>query len=293
MRIGSLFSGIGGLELGLEWAGVGHTVWQVEKDPHCQKVLGRHWPNATRYDDVCTAGAHNLEPVDVVCGGFPCQDISSAGKGAGIIAGNRSGLWYEFHRIVQELQPQWVVVENVAALASRKHRAGFNAVLGGLRSIGYRGERSYVSASDVGAPHFRERFFVVAYADSKPLAPLFAVGGTERSHPPASPWAMDAVDAIVRRYRPRGPTVAEPRHGESQVERESSGVGRFLELGAEGISPDRPHEAPSPLCGMDDGVPDRLDRLRALGNAVVPQVAEVVGRRLLQIHAEMTRGRAA
>ena len=101
VKIGSLFSGIGGLELGLEWAGVGHTVWQVERDPFCRSILARHWPSAARFDDVRTVGAHNLEPVDVICGGFPCQDISYAGKGLGL-AGERSGLWYEFARIIGE-----------------------------------------------------------------------------------------------------------------------------------------------------------------------------------------------
>ena len=93
--IGSLFSGIGGLELGLELAGVGHTVWQVECDPFCRQVLAKHWPKTERFDDVRNVGKHNLKYVDVICGGFPCQDISYAGKGAGL-AGKRSGLWYEY-----------------------------------------------------------------------------------------------------------------------------------------------------------------------------------------------------
>ena len=158
MRVLSLFSGVGGLELGLEWAGVGHTVAQVEKDPYCRAVLAKHWPNATRYDDVCTVGAHNLEPVDVICGGFPCQDISYAGKGAGL-AGHRSGLWYEFARIVGEMEPRFVVVENVAALLTR----GIDQVLGTLADLGYDAEWSTLRASDVGAPHRRERVFLIAW----------------------------------------------------------------------------------------------------------------------------------
>lgn len=161
MRIGSLFSGIGGLELGLEWAGVGETAWQVEQDQYCQGVLAKHWPEAQRYDDVRTVGAHNLAPVDVICGGFPCQDISYAGDGAGIAEGTRSGLWFEFARIIGELRPRWVVVENVVAL----ERRGLPIVLGDLRSLGYRGERLRISAAGVGAPHLRWRLFVVAYAD--------------------------------------------------------------------------------------------------------------------------------
>src|SRR6187200_1732128 len=102
MTIGSLFAGVGGLELGLEWAGLGPTLWQVEQDKFCRAVLEKHWPQAERFDDVCTVGSANLAPVQLICGGFPCQDVSSAGKGAGL-AGERSGLWREFARVVREL----------------------------------------------------------------------------------------------------------------------------------------------------------------------------------------------
>jgi len=160
-RIGSLFSGIGGLELGLECAGLGQTAWQVEQDPFCRAVLAKHWPDAVRYDDVRTVGAHNLTPVDVICGGFPCQDISLAGKGAGL-AGERSGLWFEYLRIVQEVKPRVVIIENVAALRTR----GLATVLAGLASAGYRADWALAAASDVGAPHRRKRLFVVAVADA-------------------------------------------------------------------------------------------------------------------------------
>lgn len=158
MRIGSLFAGIGGFELGLEWAGVGHTVWQVERDPFCRAVLARHWPEAERFEDVCTVGVANLAPVDVICGGFPCQDISYAGKGAGL-DGERSGLWFEFARIVREMGPRFVVVENVSALLTR----GLDAVLGTLASLGFDAEWCCVRASDVGARHRRDRVFLIGY----------------------------------------------------------------------------------------------------------------------------------
>lgn len=116
MRIGSLFSGIGGLELGLERAGVGHTVWQVEQDEYCRAVLARHWPDAQRFTDVRTVGSGNLAPVDVICGGFPCQDVSATGRRRGIIAGTRSGLWFEYSRILRELRPRYAIVENVTGL---------------------------------------------------------------------------------------------------------------------------------------------------------------------------------
>lgn len=157
--IGSLFSGIGGLELGLEAATNACTLWQVEKEPFCREVLAKHYPEATRYDDVCTVGSHNLAPVDVICGGFPCQDLSYAGKGAGL-AGERSGLWREYRRIVGELRPRYVFVENVSALLGR----GLGTVLGDLSSLGYDAVWTTLRASDVGAPHRRERLFILADA---------------------------------------------------------------------------------------------------------------------------------
>lgn len=162
MTIGSLFSGIGGLELGLEWAGLGPTLWQVEQNEFCCKALEKHWPDATRHHDVRTVGAANLQPVDVICGGFPCQDVSWAGFGGGLDAA-RSGLWTEYARIIRELRPAFVIVENVAALLAR----GLDRVLGDLARIGYDAEWSVLSACSVGAPHVRRRLFIVAYPNGK------------------------------------------------------------------------------------------------------------------------------
>lgn len=158
MRIGSLFSGIGGLELGLERSGLGQVVWQVERDPFCRRVLEKHWPHVRRYDDVCDVGAENLERVDLVCGGFPCQDVSSAGRRAGL-DGSRSGLWFEFARVVDELRPRWVVVENVASGA----RLWVDAVRESLGLLGYASLPIPIEAADCGALHRRTRVFIVAH----------------------------------------------------------------------------------------------------------------------------------
>jgi DNA (cytosine-5)-methyltransferase 1 len=161
LTIGSLFSGIGGLDLGLERAGLGPVVFQVEQDPFCRAVLEKHWPNVDRsITDVRAASASVLPRVSILCGGFPCTDVSSAGKGAGL-AGKHSGLWYEYLRIIGELAPPYVVVENVASGRKR----WLCAVRSGLHELGYRTTALGVSAADVGAPHRRERIFVVAYAD--------------------------------------------------------------------------------------------------------------------------------
>lgn len=163
MTIGSLFSGIGGLELGLEWAGLGPTLWQVEMDPFCRGVLAMHWPNADRsVKDVNDAERAALASTDIICGGFPCQDISFAGRGAGL-DGKRSGLWFAMLRTIKAKKPRVVVVENVLALASR----GLDTVVDGLEHAGYVVEGRFLAASDVGAPHQRRRIFLVAYAPSE------------------------------------------------------------------------------------------------------------------------------
>lgn len=162
MKIGSLFSGIGGLELGLEWAGLGGVVWQVESDEWCRRVLERHWPDAVRFNDVRTA---DVFTVDVMCGGFPCQDVSGArtrGPRPGL-DGERSGLWRSYAGIVERLRPRGVIVENVA---SGKER-WLCRVRADLRDLGYQTEALGIDASDVGAPHGRARIFVVAYANGQ------------------------------------------------------------------------------------------------------------------------------
>lgn len=247
MRIGSLFSGIGGLELGLEWAGVGHTVWQVEQSAWCRGILAQHWPEAQRFDDVCTVGAHNLSPVDVLCGGFPCQDVSLAGKRGGIVEGTRSGLWFEFHRIITELRPSFVIVENTRGLET----LGLHTVLTGLRTLGYRGERYRLSACSVGAPHARPRVFVLAYAYCEQLG----------------------RDRITRDYStPDSGRDADGTRGAMAGQREQW---------AQEPEMDR----------VVDGLPYRMDRNKALGNAVVPAVAAIVGRRLLDIAKGLDRHR--
>ena len=156
MKFGSLFAGIGGFDLGLERSGM-TCQWQVEIEDYPTKILEKHWPEVHRERDIKECSGSNLEPVDLICGGFPCQDISVAGTGAGL-AGERSGLWYEMHRIISDIRPRWVIVENVAALLSR----GMDVVLRDLSKIGYDCEWHVISASAVGAPHRRERVWIIA-----------------------------------------------------------------------------------------------------------------------------------
>ena len=140
MKHGSLFSGIGGIDLGFEMAGI-ETVWNCEIDEWCRDLLKKRFPDATQYDNVETIGKHNLEPVDIISGGFPCQDISVAGKGEGL-DGKRSGLWFEMHRIISELRPRFALIENVQLLTKR----GGTRVLSDLAEIGYDAEWQIISA---------------------------------------------------------------------------------------------------------------------------------------------------
>ncbi len=303
VTIGSLFSGIGGLELGLERAGLGPVLWQCEIDPYCRAVLAKHWPDATRYPDVRRLRGAELFPVDVVCGGFPCQDISQANPGGAGLDGDRSGLWFEFLRIIDEHRPRAVVVENVGRLLRR----GLDVVATGLDDLGYRVEFARIRAADVGAPHLRERLFIVADA-------LSGGRGSVRDWP-----------APDRRTEPGGggPQLANPdgRGLEGEWEPEYTGVGGARRDLADGRDPggrrigeDRATPPPEPsVGGAPDGVPVRLDgpgpggawpalrgqpqfawepprtirqvsdrraRLASIGNAVVHQVAIVVGMRV-------------
>lgn len=226
LTFGSLFAGIGGFDLGFERAGLTCS-WQVELDPFCRKVLAKHWSAVRRWDDIRTfpPTPNDDWSVDVICGGFPCQDISNAGKRAGI-DGERSGIWVEFARCVRILRPRFVVVENTGSIAVR----GLGRVLGDLSSLGFDAEWSIVSACSLGAPHTRERLFVVAHAHSQKRGQL---------------W---------------GQQFAKSCRQEGNVCKWSS--------------------EPEPL-RVADGIPNRLDRNHCLGNAVMPQITELVAQALL------------
>ena len=166
LTVGSLFSGIGGLDLGLERAGM-DVKWQVEKDPYCVTVLERHWPDVKRYGDIKELDPHDLEAVDVVAGGFPCQPVSTAGKRKA--QADPRWLWPDFARVLRHLRPRYAVLENVPGLFT----AGFSDVLTDLHDLGFDAEWSVVSACGVGAPHLRERLFLVAYTAGEGLEGLF------------------------------------------------------------------------------------------------------------------------
>lgn len=240
MTVGSLFSGIGGLDLGFERAGF-EIKWMCEAAEYPRKVLAKNWPTVPIYDDVRTVSRYNAEPVDCIIGGFPCQDISFAGEGAGL-AGERSGLWWEMHRVIGDLGPRYVVVENVAALVVR----GLDAVLGSLSDLGYDAEWQAIPAAAFGALHHRERMFIIAHA----VRSGFQVRGKARedtAHAPIfTPWPGPAERITNEELERRGASM---------------------------------------FSGEVHGIPRRMDRIKALGNAVYPQVAEHVAS-CVRAHAE-------
>jgi DNA (cytosine-5)-methyltransferase 1 len=270
MRLLDLFSGIGGFSLGLERAGF-KTVAFCEIDPFCRAVLRKHWPDVPCYDDVTTLTADCLRAdgiaVDAICGGFPCQDISKAGKGSGI-TGTRSGLWTEYARIIGELRPRYVIVENVAALLGR----GLDVVLGDLAALGYDAEWHCIPACAIGAPHQRDRVWIigqpgplghdVADAEFPRLEGRFAAILRECTEQRFA-WAGGSQMGNATRKHVDGAGAARPGW-----RRQSSDPSWWL------VEPD--------VGRVAHGVPLRVDRLRSLGNAIVPQIAEIIGRAILQ-----------
>ncbi len=179
----SLFSGAGGLDRGAKLVGGFKTVAYVEYDRYAQGVLmsrmrSGELDDAPIFEDVRTFDGRSLKGrVDVVSGGFPCQDVSPAGKRAGLKEGTRSGLWSEFARIIREVEPRFVLVENVRGLLSIDAGGGFGTVLADLAELGFDAEWFVLSAADVGAPHLRERVWVVAYSVRTERRPLASGGG--------------------------------------------------------------------------------------------------------------------
>lgn len=262
IRIGSLFSGIGGLELGIERGlskeGIeASTVWQVEKSPFCRSILKKHWPQSKRFEDV--RQRNNLATVDILCGGFPCQDLSFAGKGAGI-DGPRSGLFREMARIVGEIRPRIWVMENVPAIRTR----GLDTVVGTIADLGYSAVWGTISGSGVGAPHRRRRWFCIAMANTTGTG---LEGCGKDTGQPQKPEPRHG-----RRHRIDRAGEAIPRMG-----RGSHGVPAGLDGSRWPASPGEPQHPWEPD-RLKTRIPGDKERLIALGNAVIPACAEEIGR---------------
>jgi DNA (cytosine-5)-methyltransferase 1 len=276
-RVLDLFSGIGGFSIGLERAGF-ETVAFCEQDGYARRVLRKHWPHVWLYEDVRTLTAKRLRKdgldPNVIVGGFPCQDISCAGRGKGI-EGERSGLWSEMLRLIKEVKPLWVVAENVPALRSR----GADRVLADLEGAGYAATPIVVGAWAVGAQHKRDRVWMVAHA---PGAGCKAQ--PEQCREPAEERPADSAHA-------RRPALADPDSSgwvQGSSFREEESRWQSFPLAAFGSR----WEAEPAVGRVVDGIPARLDRLKCLGNAVVPLIPELIGRAIIEWTAA-TRTEAA
>jgi len=296
VKIGSLFAGVGGFELGIERAiPNSETIWQVEQNPFCQSILAKHWPKAKIYNDVRDITINNVEPVDVLLGGFPCQDISSAGKQKGVNDGEKSSLWWEMWRIIGDIRPRVVIMENVANII----RLGGADVVGSLAKIGYDCEWTVISAKQFGAPHVRERWFCVANSNSQrhqtsqdQSMRFESRGEGIRSKSPGGaipqsiPNTHGAFAGELTQLSGRLETSQNPQNGTSFGGPFMSSDGDHSRGGHWSRCKDKPI-----LCGVDDGVSDWMDRdtkrehnkrLQALGNAIVPQCSQWVGEQVLK-----------
>ena len=326
LTFGELFAGIGGMGRGLEMAGM-RCVWQVERDEFCRRVLAKHWPDVRRHEDVCTYPPDDSwEVPDLICGGFPCQPVSVAGKQRR--QADDRWLWPEFARIIRTLRPRYALMENVPGLLV----GGMGDVLGDLAEAGYDAEWLCLRASDVGAPHRRERVFIVAHAagerlerpewepeqhperSSEELADAERGGreaghGTQGGESVVADGSESLEYAALEGLEGAGQGLSAERRGDvadaASVDggRGSTHAGRGSEGRTAARWPSPPGheqhgwEPPRVLrfergVGSDsDGSSRRLARwnraaLKALGNCVVPQVAEVIGRMIVQAHGE-------
>jgi DNA (cytosine-5)-methyltransferase 1 len=345
LTVGSLFSGIGGLDLGLERAGM-RVLWQCESDPYCRAVLRKHWPGVPCYEDVRLlahanggdGGAeHGVDPsgsgglpttvdaptydgvvalatkqawydslrVDVLCGGFPCQPVSFAGRRRG--AADERWLWPEFARLIRLLRPRYALMENVPGLLVG---GGMAEVLGDLAACGYDAEWDCVAAAHVGAPHLRYRVFILAYPNRGRQQDRAELDGNKASHSANGHTRRGHVDGLrdevadakraglggwpsiggnARKEQPATQRDGGPLADAEDADRWRSGGSIYSGRGdsqARGRSLRRiglQHWKSEPDVGrVAHGVPSRVDRLSALGNAVVPQVAEYMGRLIVQ-----------
>ncbi len=299
------------MDRGLELAGM-TCKWQVEIDPYCRKVLAKHWLDKERFADVRECGKHNLEPVDLVCGGFPCQDLSVAGKRSGL-SGERSGLFWELVRIASELHPAWLVLENVPGLFSSNGGRDMGAVLGGLEDAGYSVAWRVLDAQWFGVAQRRRRVFLVCHSDARRAGSVLFEPESGQGHPAAVrkagkdiAHALDArtggvsakenQETLVFDWQSGGqcwtkasdkPTALSSTHTPAvayALNAHGGGCGRLDSTGETFVGaasdPDRVREVAGLPRGMDG------KRYRALGNAVAVPVLEWIGRRIMKAQTE-------
>lgn len=263
MTVGSLFSGIGGFDLGLERAGF-HIEWQVENNDYCRAVLKKHWPTVPCHYDIKTIDWCYVPSVDLVCGGFPCQPFSCTGKRRG--AADDRYLWPEVVRCLSEIKPTWFIGENVPGLLN----LGLDQVLADLEDLGYEIQTLSIPACAVDAPHRRDRFWIVSHH--------------QRTVDRIVKFEKSSRSVQQSRIGSLSPHVADPKdtngRGSSHTKNQRR---RHSQVGGCSCGHRWDWAAESRILRVAHGVPHRVDRLKGLGNAVVPQITEALGRMILEV----------
>lgn len=279
LKILDLFSGIGGFSYGFEKTGKFETVAFCEINEHARKVLKKHWPEVPIFEDVSKLNwKSNWQQIDVICGGFPCQDVSIAGKKKGLIDENgeatRSGLWFQYKRLIAEIRPKYVIIENVKNLLNN----GFATVLKDLHEIGYNAEWHVISARSVGSVHLRERIWIIAYPYNTRFKEQLRSIPNEKEYDSIKLCSnktseSDTIPSNSYNFRLWRSFASEEKKSEWWSKATSSFRNWW--------------ETESTICRMDDGLSSRLDkyrreRIKQLGNSIVPQIAEFIAERIIE-----------
>ncbi|CAB4135391.1 Dcm Site-specific DNA methylase [uncultured Caudovirales phage] len=272
LTVGSLFSGIGGLDLGLERAGM-EVIWQSEIDPYACKVLSKHWPKVVNHGNIKDINWEDVVRPDVICGGYPCQPFSLNGHRAG--QDDPRHLWPWVRNAISELRPQYAILENV-----RGHLTlGGASVIGDLTALGYDAEWHVISAASVGAPHRRDRIVIIAHPNN--------TGNRTSQYATNKKWTQAIEGQNKLSQCGSSGSSTDVAHNDSQWDglnwsQKTARQARYFRADntrREATNVSRQWWATEPDVGrVVNGVPSRVDRLRGLGNAVVPQVAELIGR---------------
>ena len=270
MKVLDLFAGIGGFTLGLERAGF-ETVAFCEIEPYAQKVLKKNWPGVAIYDDVRTITAKRLASdgiaVDVITGGFPCQDISVSGNQAGIQDGTRSGLWSECARLLGDIRPRYAIFENVTNLLNGHGGDWFKRVLWDISALGYDAEWHCIPASQLGAHHHRDRIWIIAY----PRGEYGRDNGQLATDQAQRTQSAVISSAIRENVADANSAQCERRCLSSRIRAQYANVS-----GSSGW------ETEPNVGRVANGIPSRSHRLKCLGNAVVPPIPELIGRAIIK-----------
>lgn len=290
VRVSSFFAGIGGFDLGFERAGMS-VVFQCEIDPFCQTILKRHWPHVPIHEDITTLKPATVPASDLWCAGWPCQDLSNANHEGTGLEGARSGLFYDFIELAREVQPKWLVMENVPGLLSAQQGTALETVIDSLEEIGYLGGWLSCNAAHAGLPHNRDRVFFIASLDSPCAYQIFIDSGElsrdtstrkqskKKARPGIREVSLGNPPLVVQRRGGFGYTMARSICPtlRAQAGKHQGGHSDRPILCGEKLDMDRMGEA--------DGVSRRLDgrRGRLIGNAIVPAISEWLGRQIVAI----------